>query len=542
MLHMIVEEDAERFDGLHWAVARQAFGPAATKADRYAAKRGVFGHIYGGGIPTLAKQVGVTEPEMTAIVESLKALTPGLAAWSDQIRTGVRRGYTQFPAYSGRIIHFPAAYPHKAPNYAIQGSCREILVDALVRWRDTRWGHCTLLPVHDELIVVVPAEDAEEATRELARCMETELFGVKIVADPNEPRSPGLTRHDQHRPTPHWRSDPVNPPAPAPTPAGCELSEAGLTRALADLGDTPDQVADTLRRGNHHGAVCSEATCPITSYLAATFPTATYVRVTSIQALLRHPGGTVQVWSPRPVRHFVDRFDLSGDFADLASDHAPIARASTADLPVDHYTRDTADAVIALGRLALRFGRVNRITYHDDATTPESDTDHTVMLGLIACAFAAAHLPDLDLGLIAQYALVHDLVEVHAGDTPTLRALTPAAKAAKKRREHAAWRRLGAEFRHTLPWVPDLIARYESRATPEARYVKALDKLLPKITHIVNDLATIREQDLAGGCASSILSTSAPTWSRCRSTSCSESASRAGSSPQQPCGHHHGLL
>jgi hypothetical protein len=36
----------------------------------------------------------------------------------------------------------------------------------------------------------------------------------------------------------------------------------------------------------------------------------------------------------------------------------------------DDDPRDTADAVIALGRLALRFGRVDRITYHDDAVTP----------------------------------------------------------------------------------------------------------------------------------------------------------------------------
>jgi len=45
MLHMIVEEDAGRFDGSRWAVARQAFGPAAPKADRYAAKRGVRPHL-----------------------------------------------------------------------------------------------------------------------------------------------------------------------------------------------------------------------------------------------------------------------------------------------------------------------------------------------------------------------------------------------------------------------------------------------------------------------------------------------------------------
>jgi hypothetical protein len=41
---------------------------------------------------------------------------------------------------------------------------------------------------------------------------------------------------------------------------------------------------------------------------------------------------------------------------------------------------------------------------------------------------------------------------------------------------------------------PDLGLR--GLACPEARYVKALDKLLPKITHMLNDLATIHEQGI----------------------------------------------
>jgi putative hydrolase of HD superfamily len=154
------------------------------------------------------------------------------------------------------------------------------------------------------------------------------------------------------------------------------------------------------------------------------------------------------------------------------------------------------DAVIELGRLSLVFSRVDRITYHEDGTTPESDTDHTVMLGLVGCAFAARFLPELDLGLIAQYALVHDLVEVYAGDTPTLR-INDEQKASKRDREHAALVRITEEFAGTLPWIPTMIGSYEWRRAPEARYVKALDKLLPKITHILNDLRTIHDQGMS---------------------------------------------
>jgi 5'-deoxynucleotidase YfbR-like HD superfamily hydrolase len=150
------------------------------------------------------------------------------------------------------------------------------------------------------------------------------------------------------------------------------------------------------------------------------------------------------------------------------------------------------EAVIKLGRLALAFGRVDRITFHEDGTTPESDTDHTVMLGLTACALAYG--TDLNEGLVAQYALVHDLVEVYAGDTATLRALSDEAKADKKAREQAAQDRIVREFVDTLPWVTVLLCSYERQIIREARFVRAVDKLLPKVAHIANGCATLRAQ------------------------------------------------
>lgn len=193
MMHMIAEEDAGRFDGFHWAVARMAFGPDATPADRSIAKRGVFGTCYGGGVATLARQVGVPEQEMAVIRDSLMNIAPTFFEWAEQLRQGIRRGRTEFRSYSGRVIHFPAATPHKGTAYAIQGSCRELLVDALLKWRETRWGRCPLLPIHDELIVMVPIEDAVVATETLVACMASELFGVKIVADPGDRATWGST-------------------------------------------------------------------------------------------------------------------------------------------------------------------------------------------------------------------------------------------------------------------------------------------------------------------------------------------------------------
>jgi DNA polymerase I-like protein with 3'-5' exonuclease and polymerase domains len=172
---------------LHTEIARLVWGPDATKAHRYKAKPMVFQRIYGGSVPGLARQAGVSIDVAQAVVDALDALTPQLSAWSAAISAAARRGQTHFTSYAGRVIHLPRDRPHAAPNYAIQGSARELLVDALVRWRDTRWGGCVLLPVHDELDVFVPAEDADQATAELVRCMRTELFGVRIEAAPSVP-------------------------------------------------------------------------------------------------------------------------------------------------------------------------------------------------------------------------------------------------------------------------------------------------------------------------------------------------------------------
>jgi putative hydrolase of HD superfamily len=146
--------------------------------------------------------------------------------------------------------------------------------------------------------------------------------------------------------------------------------------------------------------------------------------------------------------------------------------------------------IVELSQLCLQFARVNRVTYHEDGKRFESDSDHTVMLGIVACAFAEQFEPNLDRGLIAQYALVHDFVEVYAGDTCTINA-TGEQFADKAEREAAALDKLRAQFSVIFPWLIATIESYDSLALPEARFIKTLDKVLPKITHALNKGAAL---------------------------------------------------
>jgi DNA polymerase I-like protein with 3'-5' exonuclease and polymerase domains len=194
--------------GLHWKTAHTAFGKSATKENRYGAKRGTFTRLFGGGPETAAQQVGCSVRDMQALFEAFNAVAPVYTAWDNQLKKafeagtlvwrdyatgenhfepldGKRRGI--YRTYSGRQIYINA--PHAFGNYAIQGTARELLLDGVIRWSGTRWGHLPLLPIHDELLTWVPDADFEEATVALRECMETRVlsspgFEVLIGADP----------------------------------------------------------------------------------------------------------------------------------------------------------------------------------------------------------------------------------------------------------------------------------------------------------------------------------------------------------------------
>jgi 5'-deoxynucleotidase YfbR-like HD superfamily hydrolase len=152
------------------------------------------------------------------------------------------------------------------------------------------------------------------------------------------------------------------------------------------------------------------------------------------------------------------------------------------------------DALEKLAEVALAFGKVNRLTRHKDGKTLESDTDHTVMLGLVACAYASRFAPHLELGKIAQFALVHDFVEVYAGDMAHVAGnLTIEQKQIKKEKEHKALLQLKKEFGGKLPWLTKTIEEYESLVSPEGRFIKTMDKVMAKITHNLNKNAVLKE-------------------------------------------------
>jgi len=147
------------------------------------------------------------------------------------------------------------------------------------------------------------------------------------------------------------------------------------------------------------------------------------------------------------------------------------------------------DEMMEIAKLVMKFGEVERATRHPDGR-PETDTTHTVMLAL--CAVASIDFnddgADMDPFRILMFALVHDLVEVHAGDVNTARGLTLQQRGEKEDRERVSLEKISK----SLPWLGRWIRRYESQGDPEAQFIRYLDKLMPKLTHRLNGFQALR--------------------------------------------------
>lgn len=132
--------------------------------------------------------------------------------------------------------------------------------------------------------------------------------------------------------------------------------------------------------------------------------------------------------------------------------------------------------LLELQSFLLHFHKIERVVYFPDSTKRrETDTEHAYSLAMAAW-FLAQYFKELDRDLIIKLALVHDLVEIYAGDTYIY--ADQAELDTKAQREAEAMK----QIKHEWPDFGDmtqLIEAYEKRQTPESCFVYALDKLMP---------------------------------------------------------------
>jgi 5'-deoxynucleotidase YfbR-like HD superfamily hydrolase len=131
-----------------------------------------------------------------------------------------------------------------------------------------------------------------------------------------------------------------------------------------------------------------------------------------------------------------------------------------------------------VSKLALPPYQIERATTVPfDRNRRENDAEHSFSLGIIALCIAPLFDEKLDLSRICTYALVHDIQEIYAGDTPIY--ADAQLLASKTEREHAARTELREQFGETFPWFMEYVENYVHLKDGESRFVYALDKMLP---------------------------------------------------------------
>ena len=111
------------------------------------------------------------------------------------------------------------------------------------------------------------------------------------------------------------------------------------------------------------------------------------------------------------------------------------------------------------------------------ASRRENDAEHSWHLALMVILLAEHADEPVDVGHTMKLVVVHDLVEIYAGDTPLyddVGALTQDA-----REQAAADRLFGMLPADQANELRALWDEFEARETPEARFAKAMDRLEP---------------------------------------------------------------
>ena len=125
----------------------------------------------------------------------------------------------------------------------------------------------------------------------------------------------------------------------------------------------------------------------------------------------------------------------------------------------------------------------------------ENSAEHSWHLAMMAVTLAEHAPPGTDIARVTAMVLLHDLVEIDAGD------LFVYADAAQQERQEAAERAAADRIFALLPAgqadeLRGLWDEFEERRTPEARFARALDRLQPMLANLTAGGGTWKEHGI----------------------------------------------
>lgn len=120
---------------------------------------------------------------------------------------------------------------------------------------------------------------------------------------------------------------------------------------------------------------------------------------------------------------------------------------------------------------------VYRRSYLVNSQRRENSSEHSWHVAVIAMLMAEYGNEETDICKVLCMLLVHDLVEIDAGDTYCYDDQGALDKAAREK--EAAQRLFGFLPSDQSQWIYSLWEEFEANSTPEARFANAVDRFMP---------------------------------------------------------------
>jgi DNA polymerase-1 len=167
-------------------IASQIYGETITdKKDprRQVSKTSVYGLIYGGGLETLARNAGVTIPEMSEFLSDFHTHYPEVRAMQQELMNLAKarqkaEGMAYVKTPDGRRLVVDDDKDYTATNYLIQSHAAEIMKKKLVLIDSILPEGChILLLVHDEMLLEIPVDILEETMAMIEEALNRDDLG-----------------------------------------------------------------------------------------------------------------------------------------------------------------------------------------------------------------------------------------------------------------------------------------------------------------------------------------------------------------------------
>lgn len=189
--------EADRTGGdVFTQIMRQVYNDdSLQKSDprRKLIKGTVYGKLYGAGVDKMALTSGVQTGVMADVVSAFDSNYPGVKMMQKQIENaGMQRLRAEGTGYvttkTGRRLPCDEDRVYSLTNYLIQATAAEIFKQNLVKIDQADLTEYLIVPVHDEIVLEAPLDEAKDIAATVRECMTTrEGWAVPLTADVEGP-------------------------------------------------------------------------------------------------------------------------------------------------------------------------------------------------------------------------------------------------------------------------------------------------------------------------------------------------------------------